>query len=564
MADTPLQAARRRSNSLIMIRKSDGWDAHARELAEHINPWKSRFMASDRNRGNKRGTKILSGHARKANRILSAGMMSGMSNPARPWFNLEPFDTEMLEYQPVKEWLEKVEMVMNIILQRSNAYQTLPNMYTELGWAGTGPVAVMEDFEDVIVTNPFTFGEYAMGVDKKGRCNAFTRVYEDSVENWVKEVGLENVSKRVKRMYDKGDYDKTVEITHLVEVNHDDVLQQMLGMGKNRAFRQMYWETAALDGKESAEAFGEKRGLFEMPIIAPRWDTNSGDIYGNGPGQDALADIKQIQVMEKRKLNKLEKSNNPPMKGPASLRNERTSSLPGDMTYVPDNANTKYEPAYMIDANIESLRMEIAEKKKDIDEYYYVDLFLHLIRDERNQRATATEIAEVHQEKLLMLGPVLNRLNYEGFDPFLGRVYKIAERAAISGGKLLPPPPPEMRGSPISVKYVSILAQAQRLADVVAIEREAQFITTIAGAWPEALDRFDYDNAIDKYQETSGAPVSTIRPLAKAQEIRNARAEAQQQQMAMDQGAQAIDSAKQLSETNTAGRNALADMLGIS
>ena len=560
MADTPLQSARRRTTSLIAERKDNGWDAHYRELAEHINPWKSRFMASDRNKGQKRNTKILAGAARKANRILSSGMMSGLTNPSRPWFSLETFDPDLLEYAPVKAWLERVEYVMNTIFQRSNLYQTLPNVYTELGAFGTGCFSIMEDFEDIIITRPYTVGEYAISQDHRGRCNAFTREYEDTVENVVGLFGLGNVCSTTKRAYEKGNYDNPVQCFHLIEANHDEKI--WLGMGQNRPFRNLYWEQGALDGKEGKESFLEARGMFEFPVFAPRWDTNSGDIYGNGPGQDALADIKQMQVMEKRKLNKLEKHNNPPMKGPATLKNERSSSLPGDMTYVPDNANAKYEPAYQIDGNINDLREEIATKKQEIMEYFYADVFQKLLYDNRNQRATAREIAEIHEEKLLQLGPVLNKLDYEGFDPAITRTFKIAERAARGNG-MIPPAPDEMKGHPITVKYTSILAQAQRLVDSASIERMATFTTTLGAAFPNALDRFDEDVAIDKYQEIVGAPVGVIRPLAQAEERRKARAAAEQQSMQIAQGAQAVETAKQLSETNTSGGNALADILGL-
>lgn len=560
MADTPLQAANRRANSLVSERKENGWDAHWRELAENINPWKSRFMTSDRNRGQKRGSKILAGAARKANRILTAGCAAGMTNPSRPWFNLESFDPDLMEYAPVKVWLERYEYVMNTIFQRSNIYQTLPNVYGELGSFGTGCWSMMEDYDDVIITRPFTVGEYAIGVDNRGRCNAFTREYEDTVENVVAQFGIDNVMPATRRAYDKGDYDKEVTCYHLVEANHDEKI--WLGMMQDRPFRDLYWEKGALDQKEGKMSFLSARGLYEFPIMAPRWDTNSGDIYGNGPGQDALADIKQMQTMERRKLNKLEKSNNPPMKGPSSLKNERTSSLPGDMTYVPDNANTKYEPAYMIDSNIESLRMEIATKKQEIQEYFYVDIFLKITMDQRNDRATAREIAEGSAERMLMLGPVLNRNNYENLDPAIFRASRIIERASRNG-KLLPPPPPEMQGHPITVKYSSILAQAQRLVDTAAIERMATFTTTLSAAFPNALDRFDEDVAIDKYQEIIGAPVGLIRPLQEAKERRDARANAAAQQAQVAQGAQAIESAKQLSEVNTQGGNALADILGL-
>lgn len=556
MAPTPLEQARKRIGAMKLERQST-WDAHYLELAEYINPWKSRFMTSDRNNGRKRGTKIINGHGRKCVRILASGMMAGLTNPSRPWFALETFDPDLMEYAPVKEWLEKVEVRMNMVLSRSNFYNEMPKVYAELGTFGTGCFSLMDDYDDVTNMQTFTVGEYMIAQDDKRRVNAFGREFEITVENVVQWFGYKNCSPAVQRDYDKGNYDTWVKVNHLIERDHKQDI--WLGMGGGRPFRQLYWEDRVADkNSNSDKQFLQAVGMHEFAVMAPRWETNTGDIYGNGPGQDALADIKQLQTMEKRKLNKLEKHTNPAMRGSALLKTERTSSLPGDMTYEPDGTQNRYEPAYQIDGDIRDIAAEIQNKKTEIGEFFFTDLFLALINDQRNQRATAREIAEIHEEKLLMLGPVLGQINREGLDPAIARLFGQMNRA-----RLIPPPPPEMNGMPISVKYTSILAQAQRMVDVGAIERTATFVTTLAGAFPQALDRFDVDNAIDKYQEITGAPVSLIIPLARAQETRQARAQAEQQQALAAQGAQAIDSAKQLSETQTNGTNALSDILGL-
>lgn len=554
MAITPLEQCKRRSYALVQERKST-WDAHYREIADHILPWKSRFMANERNKGDKRGTKIINPEGRKHARTAAQGLFAGTTNPARKWFDLETFDPDLLDYNPVKEWLEDTQNKMNLILNHSNFYRTMPNVFSELVVFGTAPFICESDYEDVIYTRSFTVGEYAIGQNHKGKVDSFTREFEFTVINAIEQFGKENVSSYIRNCYDRGDYDKWVKFYHLIEPNVGDMYKEQLGVAQKMPFRSLYWEDRALEGGN--KMFAEAKGYEEFPIMCPRWDTNSGDVYGNGPGQDGLSEVKQLQVLEKRKLQRLEKAGNPPMRGPASMKSERSSTLPGDMTYQPDNSNSRYEPAYMVDPNIESLRMEIRDKKRDIAEIFYADLFRMMIDSDRKQ-ITAREVAEKHEEKLLMLGPALINIDGDGLDPFIIRSFKIADRA-----KLIKPPPKEMQGQPITVRYSSILAQAQRMVDVGSIERVATFVTTLGPAKPDIIDKLDFDEMVDKYQEIVGAPVSIIVPTDKANESRQARQEQITQQQQMELGAQAVESAKTLSETSTGQGSALADILGL-
>ena len=100
----------RRLSSLKKERAS--WDSHARELAANFMPRSSRFFAQDRNRGGDRHNAIYDNTGLRANRVLAAGLMSGMTSPARPWMRLEPSDPDMLKSEPVKVWCSLVTRML--------------------------------------------------------------------------------------------------------------------------------------------------------------------------------------------------------------------------------------------------------------------------------------------------------------------------------------------------------------------------------------------------------------------------------------------------------------------
>ena len=85
------------------------WISHWRELSDYLMPRSARFYKSDRNKGTKKHNQIFDNTASRALRVLSAGMMSGMTSPARPWFRLALPDEDLMDYGPVKDWLADVQ-----------------------------------------------------------------------------------------------------------------------------------------------------------------------------------------------------------------------------------------------------------------------------------------------------------------------------------------------------------------------------------------------------------------------------------------------------------------------
>jgi hypothetical protein len=186
---------------------------------------------------------------------------------------------------------------------------------------------------------------------------------------------------------------------------------------------------------------------------------------------------------------------------------------------------------------------------------FYEDLFLMMINSDRRQ-ITAREVAEKQEEKLLMLGPVLERLHNELLDKLIDRTFNILQRAGV-----LPPPPPEMAKTEMNVQYVSILAQAQRMVAVSGLERLTGFASQVAQIWPEARHKYDAMQAIDDYADSVGVNPRVIRGDDKADELVQGERQAQAQAAAQEQGAQMANTAKTVSETSTKEDNMLSTLM---
>ena len=306
--------------------------------------------------------------------------------------------------------------------------------------------------------------------------------------------------------------------------------------------------------------------------MAPRWDVLGEDVYGTGPGSQCIGSTRALQLMERRKAELVEKGVRPPMGAPASLQVQQASILPGSITYLDDmQQGAKFAPLWEVNPGwLGQLRGEIAAEEQIADTAFFVDLFLMI--SQMDTVRTAYEIATRKEEKMLMLGPVLERQNDDLLDPCVDQVFHLMVEQSIPrwmgllpGNPLLPPPPKEMGGLDLRIEYTSILAQAQRAVEGSAIERAIGFAGTVANIKqdPSSLDLLDTDNALREYFKVTAVPPALIRSDDAVQAIREQRAQAQQQAEMQQQLGSAIEGVKVLSQADTGGNNALTQLTGM-
>jgi hypothetical protein len=181
-----------------------------------------------------------------------------------------------------------------------------------------------------------------------------------------------------------------------------------------------------------------------------------------------------------------------------------------------------------------------------------------MLANATNTRMTATEVAERHEEKLLMLGPVLERLHNELLDPLIDITFQRMIEA-----DMLPPPPEELQGMDLSVEFVSMLAQAQRAVGTNSVDRFVANLGNVAGIKPEVLDKFDPDEWADAYGDMLGVDPKMIVANDKVAIIRENRAQAAAQQAQAQMMAENAQTAKTMSETNIQNPSALTNVIDM-
>ena len=524
------------------------WQPHWADISRYLLPRNGRYFVSDRNKGWPRHNAIYDSTASRALRVLAAGMMSGMTSPSRPWFRLAVSDPALSAYPPVKTWLFAVTAGIEDVLARSNTYRVLHGIYEELGAFGTAAALVADDYQHVVHLHAFTIGEYAIATDWKGEVCSLYREFDKTVAELVAEFGLANCSEVVKTAFARGNLDQWVTLRHAIEPRQNRQAQQL--DNSQMAWKSCYWESGRNDGQLLRES-----GYRSFPCLVPRWATQGGDVYGSSPGMEALGDIKQLQAQQLRKSQAIDYQANPPLQVPASMKNRELEIFPGGISYFDANGpGVGIRSAFEVNLNLQALLLDIQDVRSRINAAFYSDLFMMLAS--QDQRMTATEVAERHEEKMLMLGPVVERLNNELLDPLIETVFSRLLQAG-----LLPPAPVELQGHELNIEYVSMLAQAQKAVAVNDIDRFVMSLGQVAAVQPTVLDKFNADQWADSYSDKLGIDPALIVSGPQLALIRNQRAKQQQmaqQQAAMQQGSETL---RNLGQTSTQAGSMAGDLL---
>ena len=493
------------------------WWAHWQELSTYLLPRSGRFFVQNRDKGWRMHNNIYDSTGTRSLRILGSGMMAGATSPARPWFRLCIADSDLNNYHPVKLWLQDTVTLMQRVFQKSNTYRSLHSLYEELGCFGTGAAIVLPDYNNVIHHYALTAGEYCIATDFQGNVCTLYREFERPVSEVVKEFGLKNCSPGVQAMFKAGTLDTWVRLIHVIEPRTDrDVTKKD---NKNMAWSSIYFEVGG-----NPDQYLRESGFPYFPVLAPRWAVAGGDIYGNSPGMEALGDVKQLQHEQLRKAQGIDYKARPPIQVPTSLKNREVDMLPGGITYFDASAPQHgIKTLYEVNLDLNHLLEDIQDVRERIRGAFYADLFL-MLANATDTRMTATEVAERHEEKLLMLGPVLERLHNELLDPLIETTF-----ARMLSAGILPPPPPEMQGVEINVEFVSMLAQAQRAVGANSVDRWVGNIGALAQFKPEVLDKIDSDYWADAYADMLGIDPKMIIPNDKVALVRQERAAVQKQ-----------------------------------
>lgn len=536
-----------------LLSERSGWDTAWRQLADLFLPtrWRADSDTSAHERPYLNG-KLVNSCGVLAMRTMAAGMQGGMTSPVRPWFRLKVRD-EGQGGEGLNAWLDEVTQAMQAVLHMSNCYNALHGLYADIGTFGTGLLVETAD-EDGIHFHLVRAGEYVLDVNGKGEVDTFFRrinmTARQIVDLWGKTGDVPEQIRKAAEPDRSGT--KRYDVIHAVFPRKDWKQDEPLS-AEGKQFASVYFTA---DAAEAGKAAVLSEGGFDMfPAFAPRWDVGAGEVYGRSPAMDVAPDCKMLQAMTVTLRRMQHKMADPPMVADAAIRKYGVSLDPGTVNFV-DMASlmqggAPIAPVQMPEPAALNYTMQgIQSVEKVVQDGLYSDLFRMLLDDDRRQ-VTAFEIQAKQQEKMSLIGPVVERLIKELLEPLILRTF-----ALMREWNALPPLPDGVELAELDVNFESVLAQAQRMTATSAMDQGLAFLVQAAQAVPDILDILDADELGKAYLDRIGMPESCLRDESEIAKVRQQRAEQQaammQQEQAMAQTQQAVDmaaAAKNLGQT---------------
>jgi len=363
------------------------WEPHFRELRDAIQPSRGRFSLGEDRKSSTLNKKIIDGQAQKSMRTMRAGLMAGMTSPSRAWFKLGLYDQDSMQDPDVQAYLHTVQTRMYTVLRGSNIYRLLDAAYGDLGLYGTFCGLIVGDFEDVIRGIHLPVGMFRIEENERGAVDVMHRDVRKTVDQVVRQFGLENCSDQVQRLYKQNQLYDTVDIHHAIEVRRDR--DPMSPLSSDRPFASYYWE------KTESRKFLEISGFETNPILAPRWERVEGETWSvSSPAMIALGDAVQLQQQHRDKAVAIQYMVKPPLMAPAGFT-QKYKHVPGGVTTlnVTDLQKGGMRPTHEVRPDVNALVMDINETRERIRQAFFEDLFLMTAQSDRRQ-VTAREIAE--------------------------------------------------------------------------------------------------------------------------------------------------------------------------
>lgn len=503
------------------------------ELLKYITPRKANIEGY-KTPGSLQTEEIMDSTAIHANELLAASMQGSLTSGSIKFFYYRIRGLGSGIDQPTDVWLEQNGELSYDELKQSNFSAEAHEFYSDLGCVGTAVMFVEQ--KEPKPGQPWTGfrfktlapGTYVIDENEEGLVDTLYYKFKLSVRAAANKFGAENLPESMRAKLDNPkEIDQQYDFIHCIYPRKDNVLGKLgydIITPANRDWASVY---VSLDEPKILEV----GGYHEFPAAVARWTKFSGEKYGRSPGYTALPDIKTLNKLVELKLRALALQVFPPLKvrDAGVLGKVRLST--GGLTHLRDMDSVA---PLLLHSNFDTAVLEVDKLQSAIRRMFFSDQ----LQLQEGPQMTAYEVQVRYELMQRILGPTLGRLETEFLEPVISRIYYMLERA-----KRLPEMPDTTKqliaasGGKFDIEYEGPLQRAQRLGDVVTIQRFFQLGLPLIEADPDTIDNLDMDVTMRIIAKDTGAPPQILRSEAD-RDARRAERKQQQQEAAQQQQTQ--------------------------
>lgn len=444
---------------------------------------------------------------------LVSGLIGYSLSPSIKWFSLSLQNDEAVKLYGVKKWLSDCEQVLAGEFARSNIYSQAKPFVQDACLIGHGCLFMGEDLaQSTLLFQHQCPNEIYLDVDDKDNVDTVLREFRMTVRQMVKKFGEENVGENVRNAY-RDPKRRGERRTVLFAVFPREEYDASSLFSRDFPYAGIYID-------EQDKTLLEETGFLEFPYAVYSFDKYTGRAYGDSVVQEALEDVKFLDITTETTLKIAQIAADPPIRVSANMRN--VAILPGAVNELtqPDDIieAIKTGDNYPISLDVQRAKNEAVRKRFNVD-------YFQMLQSLEGKVMTATEVMELQGEKAATLSTLITSMN-NALSAIIERSFNLLLRA----GKL-PEIPMSLSGSNAAMKieFVGPLAQAQKkYYSSATVSAAMQQVVPVIQLYPQAGDYIDADELVKKTLESAGMPQSVIREDKDVENIRKMRVQAQQ------------------------------------
>lgn len=472
--------------------------------------------------------KPLSSEPIVASQSMAAGLYSAMTNPSNRWAGFETPDQDFNRWQPMAEWIDICtrRVFASFSPSMSSFYSATIQTYNDIAAFGNGPA--YDEFDEVerrFVDVAFSLAEVVCTIDAWGRVTEIirrTQLTPISALMAFKRGGT--LPEKIHDLANKYATEKHAYYSHIA-------LNEMFEPGRIGT-RGKRWRSVTVC--EVDECLVRDKGYDEMPAYWPRWDVDSGQAYGTGPGFIALPAARVLQLSEAADIRARQMASDPTMLAPDKDTWALSGKIrPGSVVYggVNHRGEQMIHPLHTGALNGMTLQEKNAKKEEIAKAFHYAVLPL------TGRTGLSPEEARIIEEaNLRNWAPNADRIMEEYARAKVERRFRLLWRLGQ-----LPPAPQEAKDLPLQVRYQSAATMAQMAREAQATRTFLEDLAVLSnlGHSERVTARIDPDAVMETLHENSpSVPARILVDRAQADKASQVAAQGNQamQMMQMAQG----------------------------
>lgn len=537
MAET-MTVDRLLARQIRMENARSSFDVIWQEIADRIIPRKAKFVrkkAPNQKKGERQTDRIFDAVPALALDRFAAAVHSLVVPRNQVWHKLKASEKKLNDSTVVQRYFEDLNALLFSARYSGNFDNQVHESFYDLGGFATMSLFV-GDTGSKLLYRSVPLHELYMAENQFGVVDLVHRRYNMTARNAVKSFPEARLPDAIK-LAARDNPEREFEFLCVVQPREDrDVTAA--------DFRGMPF--VQYDVSIDHRAIVDESGHRAFPYPVSRYSATPGDVYGRGPSELVLPDVKMLNEMNKTTMQGAQLKVLPPILAHNDGMLQGVKMTPAAVNYggIDSQGRPMIQPLNA--GGDPGLGLEMMDQKRRVIQDAFWNTLFQVLIDSPSM--TATEAMLRAQEKGALLAPTASRIESE----FLARVVE-NELVILDAAGLLPEMPDELieAGGGYTTEYDSPMSRARRSEEGVAMLRTWEQLAPAAQVvGPSVYRRFNFDKSAKILAEVNGYPAAAVYTDDELEAIK--QGEQQQQDMAalLQAAPVAASAAKDLAQAN--------------